>query len=413
MPLLIRCEDIQPGMCLSEALQWRGRLLLAAGRTLSRGDIASLRKNYPKLSVRIGDPLLDALVDFEDDSYEREVAQTAQNQVAECMSDVQKRLATHEAIDGPAMKAIYSTISDVIKYLCENPTTIALLDNYMNEDSYLSEHAGNVFYLSMTLGAAARDYVVEERRRQSVSSNPKVLNKASLTQLGLGAMLMDLGMFPLQHLFSSDKPLDAESWKAIREHPLVGAELLPADFPPLAKMMVKMHHENHDGSGYPMGVAGEDLHVFARVVRIADAFDAATAERVYKEARSPIRVLWEMSVGPFQRFYDPRLMSVFSKMIQPFPIGAKVRLTDGRYAVVVRYNRKEPLKPQVIVAFDKHERPLPRAQLYGPHELCPSHSLYVKSFRGDDISFLHDAPVEFTGPSQVGSWPSLYQAAFP
>ena len=78
-----------------------------------------------------------------------------------------------------------------------------------------------------------------------------------------------------------------------------------------------------DGSGYPDGLGGDQLHVFTRIVRIADAFDAATSTSVYKEAKSPVRVLWEISTGPYARFYDPALVRTLTKLVQPFPIGAR------------------------------------------------------------------------------------------
>ena len=69
--------------------------------------------------------------------------------------------------------------------------------------------------------------------------------------------------------------------------------------PSAAKMVVRWHHENFDGSGYPDRKPGSSLHVFVRIARICDAFDAATSEKFYKQAKSPVRALWEMTFGPY------------------------------------------------------------------------------------------------------------------
>lgn len=154
-------------------------------------------------------------------------------------------------------------------------------------------------------------------------------------------------------------------------------------------MVVKMHHENFCGTGYPRQIAGHRLHVFARVVRIADAFDAGTSERIYRGAKSSARVLWEMSCGPYRRCYDPRLMQAFGGLIQPFPIGSKLRLEDGRYAAVVRYSHQRPFDPLVVIAFDARNRPLPPEWLEGPLAIGDRSDLRLASLNGEDLSFLY------------------------
>ncbi len=413
MPLLIRVDELQPGMMLAEPFVYRSRIMLAAGTELAGHDIEALQKKFPKATVKIGDPQLDYAVEFEDDSREREVAQTAQGKIADCMSQVQVRFTQQTTLEGVSVSAIQESVAEVIRYLQDNPTSAALLNSFMNSDNYLSEHAGNVFFLSMMLGSAAQKYVSEERQRQSIARQLEYKVTTSLTPLGLGAMLMDVGMMPLADLFVQDRPLTPDDWQALREHPEAGANMLPDEFSPTAKMIVRTHHENFNGTGYPQGIPGEKLHVFTRIVRIADAYDAATAQRVYREARSSVRVLWDMTVGESRHFYDPVLIRCFARLIQPFPIGAKIRLIDGRYAVVVKYNREFPLAPHVVIAFDKGNRRLPNHALEGPMLLGEDESVRARSFRREDLSFIYEEPDDFVPRSRVGVWPTLFEAAFP
>ncbi len=412
MPLLVEAGDLKPGMCLAEAFVWHERVMMTADTVLTDMDVETMQARFPKYHFRIKDHQLDQAVDFEDDSYEREVAHSAQRKIASAMTEVQSRISTHSSLDEASVAIIRSAITDVIRYLESHPVMAALVDNYIGKEGYLPQRAGNVFYLSMMLGTAAHEYVAEERRRQT-SRNPDPRVIRSLVPLGLGAMLMDVGMVPLAELYESDKPMTPEDWKRIRQHPIDGAKLIPNEISATARMIVRTHHENYVGGGYPEGIPGSKLHVFSRIARIADAYDAATSVRVYREAKSPTRVIWEMTVGPYRRFYDQELMKVFARLIQPFPIGSKIRLQNGRYAVVIRYNRENPLAPWVIVAFDEKDRRIPDFALGQPRQLGSRYDLRAASFGEEDISFIYQPAPDAANMSRVGFWPSLFEAAYP
>jgi len=138
----------------------------------------------------------------------------------------------------------------------------------------------------------------------------------------------------------------------------------------------------------------EKLHVFVRIVRICDAFDAATSQKFFRASKSPAKALWEMAYGPFRNCYDPTLMKVFLSIIQPFPIGTVLTLEDGRGAVVVKYNRKSPFAPTVVVAFDPNRERLPKEQLVGPVNIGEGNDLKLKSAGNEDLSFLQKMPPE-------------------
>ncbi len=391
MPLLVSCEELQPGMKLCEALISNGRVMLQGGKRLTRADITVIQRRYPGLRFRVSDHILDGAVDFEDDSHEREVAAQTQRKVSSVVSDVGDRFAQRSSLGEAECAAFRSAVKELMAYLKANPVSAALITNCLDGDSYLSAHTGNVFYLSMLLGSTVVDYVVDERNRQTWAGSLQASFATDLTPLGLGTMVMDLGMIPLQHLFKEDNPLTDADRQALREHPVLGAQMLPDSFSSGAKMIVRTHHENLDGTGYPAGMAGDKIHVFTRIVRIADAYDAATSDRAYRGAKSSPRVLWEMTAGPYSRFYDPTLMKAFARLIQPFPIGSKLRLEDGRYAAVVKYNRSNPFLPTVVIAFDCRERPIPRRELEDPVDLSEPNDLRIKSFRGEDLSFIYAA----------------------
>lgn len=413
MPLMMPCQELRPGMRFFESFIWRNRVMVTGNVELTGEDIGSLRLRFPEQSFRVIDPDLDEMVEFEDDSYEREVAKSAQQRVADCMQDVQMRFSRTASLGQVSLSTIHSAVVDVIKYLEDHPVSASLVSSFMNDQGYLGERAGNVFFLSMMLATSAKDYIADERKRLSTIRDMDPKTARSTVSLGLGAMLIDLGMLPLEEIYTQDAPLTPELWERVRDHPVAGAEMLPADSSPAAKMLVRTHHENMDGSGYPAGIPGNKLHVFSRIVRIADAYDAATSSQVYKEAMSPVRVLWEMTVGSYSRFYDPKLISIFARQIQPFPIGSKIRLLNGAYAVVVKYNRVEPLCPVMIIAFDSKNRRLSNQELSTPFRLGERPDVRAASFASEDLAYIYDNKPPELHRSRVGVWPSLFEASFP
>jgi hypothetical protein len=413
MPLLISSQDLQPGMRLSEAFMFRGRVMLPGGKTLSGSDIDILTRKYPDATLRVGDPVLDSLVAFEDDGREREIASVVTEQIASKVAEVQMKFSQHTNLSGVDFGAMRSAVCSVVEYLKSNPVSAALISRQGTAAGYLADHAGNTFYLGMVLGAAVRDYVVRERQRQTSASTLSPALAMDLLPLGLGAMLMDIAMAPLTHVFAPGYILTPKDREAIFNHPTDGADMLPDSFPAAAKMIVRWHHENFDGTGYPHRRPGESLHVFVRIARICDAFDAATSEKLYQRAKSPARALWEMSAGPFRKCYDPVLMKVFTSVIQPFPIGARLTLADGRGAVVVKHNRRSAFHPTVVVAFGESGDRLTADQLEGPLNVGDGNDLRLRSFGSEDLTYLAETPPPAPDRAEGAEFHDLLEAAYP
>lgn len=382
--------------------------MLPGGKVLGGQEIDILKQRFPQINLKIGDPLLDSFAEFDDDSNDRQVAHEATQAIAQSMNSVQQKLSAHANISATDVASVKQSAFAVMEYLKEHPVSSALVSRCLSSSDYISEHSGNVFYLSMVLGGALRDYVHRERTRQTSASGLSNSVSMNLLPLGLGAMFIDLGMIPLQHLYTQKTPLTAEDRNRLREHPNAGAAMLPEDLPPGVKMIVKTHHENMDGSGYPQGLIGSQLHIFTRIVRVVDAFDAATARHVYAEAQSPSRVIWEMTVGPRKNLYDPVVTRGLMLLIQPFPIGAKIRLTDGRYGVVCKHNRKNPFEPSVVIAFDEEGKRLEEGKLVGPITITGDGPLRLHSFENELLDYIYDVPVN----GKV-EFESLFSASFP
>ncbi len=367
------------------------QVLLPAGKGLEAWEIDSLRRRFPHLTVQIGDPVIDALTEFQDDSHDQTVAVTVNRQMGHLLTNVRTKMDAQIALSCSDMIGVQAAVQSVMQYIIDNPVAAAMLVRTSDWSDYLREHSGNVLYLSLLVGHAIRDYVQRERQRTTKAGSLTYEYAIDLTPLAVGCLFHDIGMFPIEHVITKQDPLSQEERDALHHHPIAGAELMPQDFDAVVKMVIRTHHENCDGTGYPQALPAEKLHVFSRIIRVADAYDAATSGRVYRAAKSPARVLWEMAVGPYHACYDPNVVKILVGLIQPFPIGAKVRIHDGRYAVVVRHNRKMPFRPRVIVAFDDAGKRLKKSQIEPPIDLAKHDEVRLLSFAGDDLGFLNEA----------------------
>jgi HD-GYP domain-containing protein (c-di-GMP phosphodiesterase class II) len=120
-----------------------------------------------------------------------------------------------------------------------------------------------------------------------IAGQAGITDQGELAQIAGGALLHDIGKrhIPASVLNKSGRPTD-EEWKLIREHPVSGFQELAerSDVSWGQLMMVYQHHEKLDGSGYPAGICGEEIHPWARICAVADVFDALTCQRPYRKA---------------------------------------------------------------------------------------------------------------------------------
>jgi putative two-component system response regulator len=133
-------------------------------------------------------------------------------------------------------------------------------------------------------------------------------------QLRFGAMLHDIGKIHIRETtLCKDHSLTDDEWSEIKLHPSTGAEMIK-DIPYLSPAIpvVLFHHERWDGSGYPQGLSGEEIPLVARIVTVADGFDAITTDRPYSTARSLEQAHQEINSGSGRR-YDPEVVAAFNK----------------------------------------------------------------------------------------------------
>ena len=142
-------------------------------------------------------------------------------------------------------------------------------------------------------------------------------NRSEIVNLRHAAHLHDIGKIGVPDaVLNKVEPLTDEEWQLIRRHPQIGAEILSksAHLNEL-KDIVLCHHERYDGKGYVQGLKGEKIPLNARIIGIADAFDAMTANRVYRKKLDMEFVLNEIKKGRGTQF-DPMLVDIMLDLIE-------------------------------------------------------------------------------------------------
>ena len=144
------------------------------------------------------------------------------------------------------------------------------------------------------------------------------LDDEEMRVLGQGAMLHDLGKIGIpDEILKKPGNLDDLEFERIKEHPKLTSEILaPLETSNYYSSIARSHHERWDGKGYPDGLNGEDIPLLARIVAIADAWDAMTSNRVYRNAMSE-----NIALAIFEREkdsgqWDPYLVDKFIKLIR-------------------------------------------------------------------------------------------------
>lgn len=235
-------------------------------------------------------------------------------------------------------------ILDVVRELTEsilaNPNTALWLTKLREQDEFNAMHSINVAILSIAFG----------RHLQ--------LPKDMLHAIGLGAMLHDIGLNePSNDIIRSKVRLDEADFAIVRRHPLDGMYNIKRlnELPPVARDIIRWHHERLDGSGYPHGLKGKEIPRHVLIAAIADAYDAMTSERAYRHAMQPPDALAELhknAAGTFGR----ELVQSFIHCIGIYPVGSVVKLNTGAIGMVASTFPGVRLTPLVLLLKDSQGR---------------------------------------------------------
>jgi HD-GYP domain-containing protein (c-di-GMP phosphodiesterase class II) len=195
-----------------------------------------------------------------------------------------------------------------------------------------------------------------------------------------GALLHDVGMLRLHKGITEKKgALSDAELEQIKTHPLHTSKIVSKELfgPNEVNLIALQHHERWDGKGYPDHIIGPAIDMGARIVSVADAFEAMVSKKAYRNSMLGYQAIKNLMADNGRRF-DPTVIMAFTKLIGIYPIGSIVKLNDGSVARVVSVHRDTPLRPKVQMVVNKEGKAL-RPGEGATVDLLTERTLFIKN----------------------------------
>ena len=324
--------NLKPGMILEKDIMDRGKLLLAKGTVIKPSYITQLiSRGVAKVTVLAEKTLNEEILS---NPVEKFYARSYQA-VGNIIDNLKQNLPI-------TIPQIFPVVEKILETVFANQDSMLLLTGFKEGYDYHYAHSLDVCIYSI-IAAKAMD-----------------LNYATIVDLGMGALLHDVGKTktPESILFKQGR-LTAAEYEEVKKHSKYGYDIvvkIPGIKPNITQIVLQ-HHERCDGSGYPRGLKDGEIYRLAKIVAIADIYDALTSDRVYCKKVLPHEAA-EFLLYASSTLIDPEIARVFMKHIAIYPPGCQVRLNTNEIAIVLDSNLNMPLRPLLKIIADKEGRPL-------------------------------------------------------
>lgn len=230
-------------------------------------------------------------------------------------------------------------VGDIVESLLRNPDALLLLRNISQYDSDAESHAINTSILCLTFG-----------RFLGLPTN-------ELKELGLAALLHDIGETELPVDIVRNGPKNAKETELYNRHTELGAKILREGgaIPQRVIDVALSHHEQADGGGYPRGLEGDEIDLFARIVAIVNVYDHVTlgSSGPSLPPAEALRYLYLYR----DKFFDAELTERFIQCLGVYPVGSLVELATGEVAIVISIPPDSHLYPRLLLVRDGRKRP--------------------------------------------------------
>ena len=182
------------------------------------------------------------------------------------------------------------------------------------------------------------------------------LDQFRLKTLATAALLHDAGMVKVpDDIVSKSANLTPDETKKMRAHPLYSYQIIckVIGYPEEVGMIALQHHERWDGKGYPRTLAEKKISIEARIITVADAFEAMVKEKPYRNSMIAYAAMRQLLNDNSRRF-DSEVLKVFVRSIGIYPLGSFVLLNNGSIGRVIKVNENVPLRPAVRLLVDRN-----------------------------------------------------------
>lgn len=233
-------------------------------------------------------------------------------------------------------KALSGVMHSILEDIGGQKEAMIMLMDMNSSDFDLYTHSLNVCVYTLVLGVASG------------------YTRQQLMEIGLGALLHDIGKTQIpSDILHKPSRLSDEEYKVIQQHTTYGHRILKDEpgIPLLAAHCALQHHERIDGSGYPFGLKGNEIHEYAKWIALADSYDAMTTNRVYRQALLPHQAVEVLYTGS-GTLYEQWMLEKFRDCVAIYPVGISVKLSTGEVGVVAAIQPRVPQRPLIRVIKD-------------------------------------------------------------
>lgn len=329
---LISCNVLKEGMVIGRTI-WNG-----AGHPLLQKDVVVNTRIIERLKqlniqyVYINDQI-SKQIEIEE-TVAPAVRTKTVNHIKKSFQEVSytKSKQTSFILDQQS-KVIGTIVEDLLNIIVGSEEILTVLTDTYLYDEYLYQHSFQVTLYSIAI-AKEMGYSFEDIRL-----------------IGIGAMLHDIGKLLVpSEILTKQAALTEEEYELMKEHTRYGFDLLRNlhSISLLVAHCAFQHHERLDGSGYPRGLVEFEIHPFAKIIAVADVFDALTTNRVYRKKLHPSEGIKLIEADAGTKF-DRRVVEALKHSVMHYPNGTVVLLSDETRAIVFRQNNVDPSRPYVRV----------------------------------------------------------------
>ena len=342
-------KELRFGMYVAELDRpWTDTPFLFQGFVLSTPQQLEVLKKYcatVMVDTERGEspavPAASEAVYLEKARIEQEIgpARIAYGESRRLMHDVLSMVRIGGTLDAQRVK---SAVSAMTESVLRNPDALLLLSQLRRKGEYNESHALDVSIYMITFGRFLE------------------LAPEKIEFLGYLGLLQDVGKLRLpKELLEKRGRLSAEEFELAKLHVAHSVEILQATpgLPADLARIAALHHERHDGSGYPAGLRGSEIGLLGSIAAIVDTFDALTVQRPHADPVSPSAAI-SMLFKWRGVYFDAHLVEQFIRCIGIFPVGSLVQLNTGETGIVIAQNPARRLQPRVMVVRDAKGNPM-------------------------------------------------------
>lgn len=327
----VKTSTLLPGMVLGQdVFQSSGAYLLQKSAVLNEASIRKL------VTWGVDQVLVEEARGAQKEELEEKLRPEVTRTHARTIDQTEKifNLTDTEILQAGSVRLIVGELMDQVELSKDLLLGLSHLQTY---DNYIFSHSVNVCVLAVVIGEGLD------------------LSSLELRELGMAALLHDVGMLKVPvEIWQQQRALTKEEIMEIRKHADYGHELLKRAAGISADVIdvAYQHHERMDGSGYPQGLKGEDISRFARIIAVADVYDACISPRPHRDRMTPYEALSNLMTN--QKQFEPEVLHAFLKVMAIYPIGCIIRLSTGELGKVVGINRNQPFRPELRILTDRN-----------------------------------------------------------